>query len=1855
VVLLLLVGLGISEATGLTQFASTVIRLNTNEGTLVIETDDPGVHVRITSDGEEVTISGGGVVELKLSPGEYKIAAERVGFSSKQELVTITRNRRTVVRMNLEPYDENHGLEIAPQTTISSADVKSALSFDGVDDYVEIPSLKHAVNSPMTVEAICRIVDLKQSTLVDLGSRETSEFVLRTDAQQWRFERSSGSKWISTRGAQSFKPGPFVHIAGVWDGSRLWLFINGVLQPGSNDTNKSRARTSLDRLLIGGLGQGKGKQSAPPTECFGGTIKALRISNTARYTSRFAAPKNFRSDEKTLALYEFKTGNGTILYDTSGNGNHGKINGATWVREVGVPLSASQGNYALSFDGHLDHHVATPVELDVTKPFTVEAYITASKVLKRSQMPLCNSEGAGFGLGLRENGKWRMDLSDVRSSKRYAMIEADDDALLNRRTQISCVFDGNEIRLYIDGKAQIERQKVLDPRNSPLKFLIGANPNTDGTNMERFAGTIDEVRISSVARYSDDFTPAVRFAPDEQTVALYHFDEGVGDVVKDASGNGHHGTIVGAKWVNADGSMINHTTPIPGRDGWTELFNGRDLLGWKIHPNRPANWAVQNRLLVLNSQDGYLFSERGNYADFQLYAEVRVSERGNGGLYFRSESGFTFDLANVGGKGSAPVGYEAEIATAKSTGATSPTGTVYRLCADLYTSDRRSPASSDEVTADEWFTLEVVAVGNHITTKVNGKTVVNFMDESSLARNGHFILHSKTPPNTVAFRKILVKELSPQPESIQRPRPNDAQSQPLTEVRRFKGHTDNIDVVAFSPDGKFIISGGGEKLLYQWDYVSGTIVRKISVGDYPRGLAVLPDGRHVITSHFRGDITMWSLANGRAVKEFVGHTKSVQSIRVSLDGKRLLSAGYDGLVRLWDVETGQPIHSFSENYCAAATMSDDGRFVAHGATDSGFRIWETEAGQTLHQIKRETEAMTALAFSPSGEYVVSGDGDGVIQVWVVKTGKELYRFDGHRAKVSSLVFTHDGRHFISGGLDRTMRVFDMSRGMEVGKVESKTLCVSHLAISPDGRTIVSGGGMHPKEIDGVWQANKDGDYAIHVWRLSDEVVPTVESNAPPLASAPFDADAAKAHQQAWADYLGVPVEKDIILGKDHNGKDLKLTMVLVPPGEFLMGTNGREISNRIDEAKAKNPDAKTLLLRMEGPQHLVKITKPFWLSKHEFKTGQFRRFVESTGYKTDAETDGIGGARPVDGKVVRDPDVYWDMLKGTRGDHGPVVNVSHNDAMACCAWLTKQYGDMAFSLPTEAQWEFACRAGTTTTWYGCKTAEELDQFAWSDSNSKWINVGGLLKPNAFGLYDMHGNVWELCLDWMSPIYQQSPTIDPVRLEEVENLHRVNRGGSFLNSANSLRSAKRGAALPDNTFFDRGFRVAAAIVSSKTPSDPKVAEPKLSKRTFQSGEWIDVIPLIDPDEDKTEVVGLTGNNKWSVTESELVNAFDEAASKLTLPLDSDWKSYECEIEFTRNKGDRGFNLNLPNATTAVPLVFDVEGGGGLLLFRSGEKFVKRGYSITDGERTKVRVEVKRSTDGDSVKVYFQDEFAGEWTGDLDAIPGTRDRTVQNRRLSLWNDGKNEFVFHRIRVKLRDGGTVTSLRPVPVVDDAPVDLIPLTDDTHERVRKQNGVLSFDATIFQHILTGVSHKPIPREYDLDLLVERRDKKSGVNLGILFGGQQVTVMIDGWGGTMSGLELIDGYQGANENNPTTFKGLLFPKGERVPVTVAVRRDSIRLQVGDREIFSWTGRPDQLSVPRVWKKWGIDKDSLFIGGQADFDIHKFTLTPFVRSVSKAAAPPPAVAPFEEPDEATSPEKPIDATPVAAPEPDDDE
>lgn len=160
----------------------------------------------------------------------------------------------------------------------------------------------------------------------------------------------------------------------------------------------------------------------------------------------------------------------------------------------------------------------------------------------------------------------------------------------------------------------------------------------------------------------------------------------------------------------------------------------------------------------------------------------------------------------------------------------------------------------------------------------------------------------------------------------------------------------------------------------------------------------------------------------------------------------------------------------------------------------------------------------------------------------------------------------------------------------------------------------------------------------------------------------------------------------------------------------------------------------------------------------------------------------------------------------------------------------------------------------------------------------------------------------------------------------------------------------------------------------------------------------------------------------------------------LPLDSDWPAFECEIDFTRRAGESGLNVDLPTKIGECPLVFDYPGtGGGVHLgSRTKGSLLKTGTQIVTGQRARIRVEVRRQQATEHVSVDLNGETIGEWTGDRNAIANTyKEGYPADRRMALWiHPGGNEFVFHQIRVRMLDGSTIETLRPVPVTPPIPV---------------------------------------------------------------------------------------------------------------------------------------------------------------------------------------------------------------------------
>jgi formylglycine-generating enzyme required for sulfatase activity len=231
-----------------------------------------------------------------------------------------------------------------------------------------------------------------------------------------------------------------------------------------------------------------------------------------------------------------------------------------------------------------------------------------------------------------------------------------------------------------------------------------------------------------------------------------------------------------------------------------------------------------------------------------------------------------------------------------------------------------------------------------------------------------------------------------------------------------------------------------------------------------------------------------------------------------------------------------------------------------------------------------------------------------------------------------------------------------------------------------------------------------------------------------------------------------------------------MEFLLIPAGKFSMGSPGGEAG------RGEN----------EGPQREVQITKPFYMGKYEVKVSEFREFVKAAQFKTDAETNG-GAYVWVKDKWQRKEGVNWMNPGFTQKDDHPVICLAWSDAVEYGKWLAKKTGH-AYRLPTEAEWEYACRAGTQQGYSFGPDARELSKYAWYVDNAGGkTHPVGQKKPNPWGLFDMHGNVREWCQDWYGK-YAAGTAVDPSG--PLRSAVRVLRGGSWSSPATDLRCAER---------------------------------------------------------------------------------------------------------------------------------------------------------------------------------------------------------------------------------------------------------------------------------------------------------------------------------------------------------------------------------------------------------------------------------------------------------------------------------
>ncbi len=280
------------------------------------------------------------------------------------------------------------------------------------------------------------------------------------------------------------------------------------------------------------------------------------------------------------------------------------------------------------------------------------------------------------------------------------------------------------------------------------------------------------------------------------------------------------------------------------------------------------------------------------------------------------------------------------------------------------------------------------------------------------------------------------------------------------EIRTFQGHTDQVNSVALSPDGRYALAGSYDTIKL-WEVSSGREIRTLGHTDTIYSVcsvAFSPDGRYALAGSVVS-MKLWEVSSGREIRTFQGHAKGVYSVAFSPDGRYALSGSDDKTMKLWEVSSGREIRTFQghTDWVVSVAFSPDGRYALAGSGDTTMKLWDVSSGREIRTFQGHTDRVTSVGFSPDGRYALSaGSWDKTMKLWEVSSGKEIRTFQGHTLGVDSVALSPDGRYALSVSMDKTMKLWEVSSGREIRTFQGHTLGVWSVAFSPDGRYALSG-------------------------------------------------------------------------------------------------------------------------------------------------------------------------------------------------------------------------------------------------------------------------------------------------------------------------------------------------------------------------------------------------------------------------------------------------------------------------------------------------------------------------------------------------------------------------------------------------------------------------------------------------------------------------------------------------------------------------------------------------------------------------------------------------------------------------------
>lgn len=279
------------------------------------------------------------------------------------------------------------------------------------------------------------------------------------------------------------------------------------------------------------------------------------------------------------------------------------------------------------------------------------------------------------------------------------------------------------------------------------------------------------------------------------------------------------------------------------------------------------------------------------------------------------------------------------------------------------------------------------------------------------------------------------------------------------EVKTFSlGHTNPVNSIAFSPDGRWALSGSSENTVRLWDVDAGRC-RRVLEGHSASVWAVAwsPDGQLALSGSSDGAIRVWDVNSGRCIRVVEGHSSYVLSVAWSPDGRLALSGSHDHTIRLWDVDSGRCLRVLEGHASPVLSVawSPFGWLALSGSNDRTVRFWDLENGERLHVLHGHAGKISSVAWSPDGRNAISGSSDNTARLWDVGSGRCLRILEGHTASILSVAWRPNGAHVLSSSSDTTIRLWDVFKGRSLRILEGHTDIVSSVAWSPDGRRALS--------------------------------------------------------------------------------------------------------------------------------------------------------------------------------------------------------------------------------------------------------------------------------------------------------------------------------------------------------------------------------------------------------------------------------------------------------------------------------------------------------------------------------------------------------------------------------------------------------------------------------------------------------------------------------------------------------------------------------------------------------------------------------------------------------------------------------